>query len=151
MVGGRRWREYPDEPTENWNGMNAHLQLPRFIQFSLDCSSVHATFHLPPSTLRSPFAVIVDQSNLNSFHRIPSITKFDWPLTAKNKSSNNHSLFPWIILCEGNNYRMIIPGKICERSDLTLRSNQLLGTCRQPVMMVPLVAQVPTLVRNSRH
>ena len=114
MVGGRRWREYPDEPTENWNGMNAHLQLPRFIQFSLDCSSVHATFHLPPSTLRSPFAVIVDQSNLNSFHRIPSITKFDWPLTAKNKSSNNHSLFPWIILCEGNNYRMIIPGKICK-------------------------------------
>ena len=46
--------------------------------------------------------------NLNSFHRIPSITKFDWPLTAKNKSSNNHSLFPWIILCEGNNYRMIM-------------------------------------------
>ena len=55
--------------------------------------------HAPPLRL--------DQSNLNSFHRIPSITKFDWPLTAKNKSSNNHSLFPWIILCEGNNYRMI--------------------------------------------
>ena len=65
-----------------------------------------ARFHHPPP-LR------LDQSNLNSFHRIPSITKFDWPLTAKNKSSNNHSLFPWIILCEGNNYRMIIPGKIC--------------------------------------
>lgn len=59
----------------------------------------------------------LDQSNLNSFHRIPSITKFDWPLTAKNKSSNNHSLFPWIILCEGNNYRMIIPGKICKGSE----------------------------------
>lgn len=53
------------------------------------------------------FPLRLDQSNLNSFHRIPSITKFDWSLTAKNKSSNNHSLFPWIILCEGNNYRMI--------------------------------------------
>ena len=31
------------------------------------------------------------------------------------------------------------------------RLNQHTGTCRQPVMMVPLVAQVPTLVRNSRH
>ena len=69
------------------------------------------------------------------------------PLTCREPASHSTRWFYRLIRCPAS----LMVSTIRRRRQRPRFANQLPGTCRQPVMMVPLVAQVPTLVRNSRH